>query len=170
MIGVYLLALIVGAILLAVLSRRIRPRMLLIVAAVLVGVGYLALVAFHGSLVEVLACLVVAGIGCGALVGAMPAAAAAAAPRGQTGVATALTNTTKTIGGSFASSIFAIVLAAGAVGSAASIGGYVTVWIVCGVTALVAAAALVAVPRLAFADPEPVPDAAEEPPAATPAR
>ncbi|MFM2475505.1 hypothetical protein, partial [Burkholderia cenocepacia] len=38
------------------------------------------------------------------------------------------------------------------------------------VTALVAAVALVAVPRLAFADPEPVPDAAEEPPAATPAR
>lgn len=169
-IGVYLLALIVGAILLAVLSRGLRPRVLLIAAAALVGCGYLALVAFHGTLVEVLACLVVAGVGCGALVGAMPAAAAAAAPRGQTGVATALTNTTKTIGGSFASSIFAIVLAAGAVGTAASIGGYVTVWIVCGVTALVAAAALVAVPRLAFADPEPVPDAAEEPPAATSAR
>ena len=75
------------------------------------------------------------------------------------GVATAMTNTTKTIGGSFASSIFAIVLAIGAIGTAASIGGYIVVWIVCGVTALVAAAGLVAVPRLAFADPEPLPDA-----------
>ncbi|MFC7430705.1 MULTISPECIES: MFS transporter [unclassified Agrococcus] len=169
-IGVYLLALVVGAVLLAVLSRRIRPRALLIAAALLVGVGYLALLPFHGSLAEVLACLVVAGVGCGALVGAMPAAAAAAAPRGQTGVAAALTNTTKTIGGSFASSIFAVVLAAGAIGTAASIGGYLTVWAVCGVTALVAAVALVAVPRLAFADPEPGVEAVAEPPAASPGR
>jgi predicted MFS family arabinose efflux permease len=170
-IGAYLLSLIVGAVALAVLSRRIRPRLLLIAAAALVGVGYLALVAFHDSLAEVLACLAIAGIGCGALVGAMPAAAAAAAPRGQTGVAAALTNTTKTIGGSFASSIFAIVLAAGAVGTAASIGGYVTVWVVCGSTALVAAVALVAVPRLAFADPEDAPvGPVPAPPSAEPRR
>jgi hypothetical protein len=71
-----------------------------------------------------------------------------------------MTNTTKTIGGSFASSIFAIVLAIGAIGTAASIGGYIVVWIVCGVTALVAAVGLIAVPRLAFADPEPVPASA----------
>lgn len=152
LIGVYLLSLIVGAIALTVLSRRIRPRTLLIAAATLVGIGYLSLVPLHAETWQVFACMAVAGTGSGALVGAMPAAAAAAAPRGQTGVATAMTNTTKTIGGSFASSIFAIVLAAGAIGTAASLAGYVTVWIVCGGTALVAAAALVAVPRLAFAD------------------
>jgi len=149
-----------------VLSTRIRPRLLLIVAATLVGIGYLLLVPFHLEIWQVFACMAVAGVGSGALVGALPAAAAAAAPRGQTGVATAMTNTTKTIGGSFASSIFAIVLAVGAIGTAASIGGYIVVWIVCGVTALVAAVGLVAVPRLAFADPEPVPDAA----ATTPTR
>lgn len=158
LIGVYLLSLIVGATALAVLSRRIRPRVLLIAAASLVGIGYLLLVPFHLEAWQVFACMCVAGVGSGALVGAMPAAAAAAAPRGQTGVAAAMTNTTKTIGGSFASSIFAIVLAVGAIGTAASIGGYISVWIVCGVTALVAAAALVAVPRLAFADPEPAPE------------
>lgn len=151
-IGVYLLSLIVGAIILTVLSRRIPPRILLIVASSLVAVGYLLLVPFHDSMLQVLICLFIAGMGCGALVGAMPAAAAAAAPRGQTGVASALTNTTKTVGGSFASSIFAIVLAAGAVGTAASLGGYLTVWIVCGVTAAVAAFLLVFVPKLAFAD------------------
>ncbi|WP_425844850.1 MFS transporter [Agrococcus sp. TSP3-2-1] len=166
LIGVYLLALIVGAGALAVLSTRIRPRLLLIVASTLVGIGYLLLVPFHLEIWQVFACMAVAGVGSGALVGALPAAAAAAAPRGQTGVATGMTNTTKTIGGSFASSIFAIVLAVGAVGTAASLGGYIVVWIICGVTALVAAAALVAVPKLAFADPEPV---AEAVPGATPA-
>jgi hypothetical protein len=86
----------------------------------------------------------------------MPAAAAAAAPRGQTGIAAALTNTTKTIGGSFASAVFGIVLAMGAIGAvsgtASSLAGYLTVWIICGVGALVAAVMLFFVPKLAFAD------------------
>jgi MFS family permease len=98
----------------------------------------------------------IAGIGSGALVGAMPAAVAAAAPRGQTGIAAALTNTTKTIGGSFASAIFGIVLAMGvlaaATSTASSLSGYLTVWIVCGIGALVAAVLLFFVPKLAFAD------------------
>ncbi|WP_306232022.1 MFS transporter [Agrococcus beijingensis] len=160
LIGVYLFSLIVGASLLAIFSTRIRPRLLLIVASTLVGVGYLLLIPFHLEIWQVFGCMAIAGLGSGALVGALPAAAAAAAPRGQTGVATGMTNTTKTIGGSFASSIFAIVLAVGAIGTAASLGGYIVVWIICGVTALVAAVGLVAVPKLAFADPEP---GAEEP-------
>ncbi len=56
----------------------------------------------------------IAGLGAGALVAAMPAAAAAAAPRGQTGVASAMTNTTKTMGGTMSSAIFGVVLARGA--------------------------------------------------------
>jgi MFS family permease len=109
--------------------------------------------------------MLIAGIGSGALVAALPAAAAAAAPRGQTGIAAGLTNTTKTIGGSFASAVFGIVLATGAVslaGTAAPLAGYMTVWIVCGAGALAAAVALLFVPKLAFADvetdllPEPV--------------
>ncbi len=55
-----------------------------------------------------------------------------------------MTNTTKTIGGAFASSVFAIALAsAGSVDAEAtahaSLSGYLTVWAICGVTALVAA-------------------------------
>jgi hypothetical protein len=99
---------------------------------------------------------VVAGVGSGALVAALPAAAAAAAPRGQTGVATALTNTTKTVGGSFASSVFAVLLAAGAVhvagSTASSLFGYLTVFAVCGGGALVAAVLLFLVPKFAFGD------------------
>lgn len=155
-IGVYLVSLIIGAVLFAVTSRRASPRIVLIVAALLVGVGYALFLPFHLELWQVLLNLSIAGLGAGALVGAMPAAAAAAAPRGQTGVASALTNTTKTIGGTFSSAVFGVVLAAGvgAVASetAAALGGYLTVWAICAAGGFLAAALLFFVPKVAFAD------------------
>ncbi|WJM14942.1 MFS transporter [Microbacterium arborescens] len=162
-IGVYLVSLIVGAVLFAVTSRRASPRIVLIVAALLVGVGYALFLPFHRELWQVLLNLGVAGLGCGALVGAMPAAAAAAAPRGQTGVGSAMTNTTKTIGGTLSSAVFGVVLAAGAgvVASetAASLGGYLTVWAICAAGGFVAAVLLFMVPRVAFADADESPAA-----------
>jgi MFS family permease len=156
LIGVYLISMIVGAVLFPLLSRRLSPRATLIVAAFFVAVGYLLFIPFHLQVWEVFLNMIVVGLGSGALVGAMPAAAAAAAPPGQTGIAAALTNTTKTIGGSFASAVFGIVLAAGVVtaaaGTASSLVGYLTVWVICGVGALIAAVLLFFVPKLAFAD------------------
>ena len=62
----------------------------------------------------------------------------------------------KTVGGAIASCVFGIALlgTAGqaAVGTAGSLSGYFTVWIVCGVTAAVAAVLLAFVPKLAFTD------------------
>ncbi|MCU1582215.1 MAG: transporter [Microbacteriaceae bacterium] len=156
LIGVYLISMIVGAVLFPLLSRRLSPRATLIVAAFFVAVGYLLFIPFHLQVWQVFLNMIVVGLGSGALVGAMPAAAAAAAPHGQTGIAAALTNTTKTIGGSFASAVFGIVLAAGvltaAAGTASSLLGYMTVWVICGVGALIAAVLLFFVPKLAFAD------------------
>ncbi|MFD1859648.1 MFS transporter [Aeromicrobium camelliae] len=154
-IGAYVVSLLVGALVFARVSQRFSPRSCLIGAAALVGIGYGILVPFHGTVAQVLAGMMVAGLGSGALVAALPAAAAAAAPENRTGVATGLTNTTKTIGGSFASCVFGVALAAGASGTAASLSGYYTVWLVCSGTAFVAAILLLFVPRLAFADPEP---------------
>nr|BFF10762.1 hypothetical protein GCM10025699_20650 [Microbacterium flavescens] len=155
-IGLYLVSLIVGAMLFAVTSRRANPRAILIVASALVGIGYALFIPFHVELWQVLLNLSIAGIGSGALVGALPAAAAAAAPHGQTGIASALTNTTKTIGGTFASAIFGVVLAAGAgvVASetAASLGGYLAVWSICAAGGFLAAVLLFFVPKVAFAD------------------
>lgn len=175
-IGVYVLALLVGALLYPVVTRRLTPRWTLVGAAALVGTGYLLFLPLHGSLAEALANMAVAGVGSGALVAALPSAAAAAAPLDRTAMATGLTNTTKTIGGAFASAVFGIALlshvlgdagaAAGAGQTAAPLGGYLAVWAICGVTGLAAAAALVLVPRLAFSDPAP---ATTEFPAATPA-
>src|SRR5689334_2432846 len=118
------------------LSRGTLPRVALIVAAFFVAVGYLLFLPFHDETSQVLASSVTAGIGAGALVAALPAAAAEAAPRRQTAVAAGLTNTTKTTGASFASAVFRILLATGVVGAAAGtaagLGGYVTVWTICG--------------------------------------
>ena len=156
LIGVYLISMIVGALLFPLISRLFSPRRALIIAAFLVAIGYLLFLPFHDTTLQVFTNMFVAGLGSGALVGAMPSAAAAAAPRGQTGIASALTNTTKTIGGSFASSVFAIVLTIGVVqvagSTASSLFGYMLVWIICGVGALLAACLLFLVPKFAFAD------------------
>jgi MFS family permease len=147
---------IAGALLFPMVSRRLSPRVALIIAAFLVAIGYLLFIPLHLQTWEVFMNMCIAGVGSGALVGAMPAAAAAAAPHGQTGIAAALTNTTKTIGGSFASAIFGIVLALGAgiavTTTASSLSGYLAVWTICGVGALLAAVLLFMVPKLAFAD------------------
>ncbi|HQG69273.1 MAG TPA: MFS transporter, partial [Rhodoglobus sp.] len=101
-IGAYLVSMIVGALLFPRVSKWFSPRIALIIATFFVATGYLLFLVNHTSVAGVFVNMAIAGIGSGALVGALPSAAAAAAPRGQTGIATALTNTTKTIGGSFA--------------------------------------------------------------------
>ncbi|WP_084626491.1 MFS transporter [Demequina aurantiaca] len=160
LIGGYVMSLLVGAGLFAQVSRSLTPRKVLIGASALVAIGYFALIPFHDSFGQVLGCMIVAGVGSGALVAALPAAAAAAAPPHQTGVATGLTNTTKVIGGSFASSAFALALAGGAVvttsgaeSTAGSLSGYIAVWAICGGTAVVATLFLFAVPKVAFMAP-----------------
>ena len=158
-IGVYLIAMIAGALTFPLFARRLSPRLTLMGASVLVGLGFLLFLPNHDTYGQVITNMVIVGLGSGALVAALPAAAASAAPASQTGVATGLTNSVKTVGGAIASCVFGIALlhgvattAGGVEGTAGSLAGYFTVWIVCGVTALVAAVALVFVPKTAFTD------------------
>ena len=149
-IGGYVLSLAVGALLLHVLGRRVGTRVALVVAAGFVAVGYLLFLPFHDTLAQTMTNMVVAGLGSGALVAGLPTAAAAQAPPTHTGLTTGMTNTTKTIGGAFASSTFAIALASTGTVDAqatghASLAGYMTVWAICGITALVAAIFLLTV-------------------------
>ena len=200
LIGAYVLSLTAGSLLLPLATRFVRPRAALVCASLLVAAGYLLFVPFHATFAQTLSNMIIAGIGSGALVAALPAAAATAAPPDRTSVATGLTNSTKTLGGAVASAVFGLALlgaavgggggaaeagsgsgagagagGAGAVGEAGagagadaataaaeaaaahagSLSGYMTVWIVCGVTALAAAALLLIVPRHAFADARP---------------
>jgi MFS family permease len=157
LIGVYVVALVAGALLLPVVGRIIGTRGAMLLACLLVALGYGLFLPLHGSTLQALVNMGIAGVGSGALVAALPAAAAAAAPADRTGFVTGMTNTTKTIGGAIASSVFAIALSstgslADAEAGHAPLGGYLTVWAVCAVTALVAAASLVVVPRDAFSD------------------
>lgn len=159
-IGIYLIAMIVGALVFPLIARLTAPRLTLMGASTLVGIGFLLFLPFHDSYAQLITNMVIVGLGSGALVAALPAAAASAAPPTQTGVATGLTNSVKTVGGAIASCVFGIALLNGATGAAAegtagSLAGYMTVWIVCGVTALVAAVALAFVPKQAFTDRAP---------------
>ncbi len=158
-IGLYLIGMITGALLFPLITRLLTPRITLIAAALLVAIGYLMFLPLHDSYTQVVTNMVIAGIGSGALVAALPAAAASAAPATQTGVATGLTNSVKTVGGAIASAVFGMALmhgvgeaATGGGETAGSLSGYFTVWAVCGVTALVAAVLLCFVPKQAFTD------------------
>ncbi len=158
-IGLYLIGMITGALLFPKVRQWITPRVTLIVAACLVGIGYLMFLPFHDTYTQLVTNMIIAGLGSGALVAALPAAAAAAAPATQTGVATGLTNSVKTVGGAIASAVFGIALLNAVSGgpipdeaTAGSLSGYFTVWIICGVTGLLAAVLLCFVPKGAFQD------------------
>lgn len=158
LIGVYVVFLAVGAFTLPLTSRLFGSRGALVVGSLLVAVGYALWLPFHDSTGQALVNMGVAGLGSGALVAALPATAAAAAPPDRTGFATGMTNATKTVGGAIASSVFAICLAsAGSIDGpdegAAPLSGYLTVWAICAAAALLAALALLALPRAATTRP-----------------
>jgi MFS family permease len=154
LIGVYVIFLAVGAFTLPVTSRLLGPRGALVLSALLVALGYALWLPLHDSTGQAVVNMAVAGVGSGALVAALPASAAAGAPPERTGFATGMTNATKTVGGAIASSVFAIALAS--TGSLedpaeghAPLSGYLTVWSVCAAAALLAAFALLLMPKAA---------------------
>lgn len=155
LIGTFLVAMAAGAVLFPRLAQRVSPRLALVTASCLVAIGYLAFLPAHHHYWQVLVNISVAGVGSGALIAALPAAAAAAAPAHQTGMATGLTNTMKTLGGAFASVLFGSALlqsSTGFGGTAGSFAGYQTVWIGCGAAAAISAIVLRFVPKDAFTD------------------
>ncbi len=152
LIGVYVLCLAVGAFALPLTTRLLGPRGALVGSSLLVAVGYAMWLAFHDTTGQALTNMAVAGLGSGALVAALPATAAAAAPAHRTGFATGMTNATKTVGGAIASAVFAIALTAtgsldGPDEGQAPLSGYLVVWAVCAAAAVLAALALLMLPR-----------------------
>jgi MFS family permease len=147
LIGLYVVTLAIGAFTLPLTARLLGVRRALVVACMLVGVGYLLWLPFHDETWQALVNMGIAGLGSGALVAALPAAAAAAAPEDRTSIATGMTNAAKTVGGAIASAIFAIALAStgsieGVEEAQAPLSGYLTVWAVCAGAAFLAAVAL----------------------------
>ena len=156
LIVTYVVFLAIGAFTLPLTTRLLGPRRALVMSSLLVGLGYALWLPFHDHTWQGLINMAVAGLGSGALVAALPAAAAAAAPPDRTGFATGMTNATKTIGGAIASAIFAIALtSAGSIKDLeegqAPLSGYLTVWAICAVAAVLAALMLT---RLVLPAPE----------------
>lgn len=154
LIGVYVVFLAIGAFTLPLTSRLLGPRTALVASSLLVAVGYGMWLLLHDTTAQALANMAVIGLGSGALVAALPATAAASAPPERTGFATGMTNATKTVGGAIASAVFAIALTAtgsldGPDEGKAPLSGYLTVWAVCAVAALVAAGVLLMMPTVA---------------------
>ncbi len=147
LIGAYVLSVLLGALSVPLVTRRVAPRRAMVLACLLVGVGYGLYLPSHGSAAAVLVNMLIAGVGSGALVALLPAVAAHYAPPTHTAVATGMTNAIKTIGGAFASCAYALALAgSGLEGPAANhapLAGYLTVWAICSGTALAAAAILI---------------------------
>lgn len=161
-IGLYVLSLMIGALSYPPVARRIAVHRALILATLLVAIGYAGWLPFHDSRLMTVVTMVVAGLGSGALVAALPASAAAASPTDRVGFATGMTNATKTLGGAVASAVFAICLAAtGTLGDPgyghAPLSGYLAVWSICAVSALLAAAALLANRNLSGMKPSEAP-------------
>jgi MFS family permease len=159
LVGLYVVFLAIGAFTLPLTSRLLGPRNALVGSCLLVALGYALWLPFHDSTGQALLNMAVAGLGSGALVAALPATAAAAPPE-RTGFATGMSNATKTVGGAIASSVFAIALAsAGSIADPeegqAPLSGYLTVWSICAVAALLAALALLTMPNQATRQPLP---------------
>lgn len=151
--GGYLVSIMVGALLLPVLAKRLSAHTAIMVFALTNAVGFLLFLLLHHTTGEVMLALYISGVGSGGMIAALPAFASAAAPAGQAGIAAGLTNTAKTLGGAFASAVFGMILHNGATGgTTSSLASYLWVWGICGATALAAFIVLLAVPRGAFSD------------------
>ncbi|MGB4779031.1 MFS transporter [Microbacterium sp.] len=120
----------VGAAVFAPIARRIGIRTVLIVGASLAAAGQLFQIALHTQLTEIFIAAAISGIGMGLLLGALPALLAELAPHDQTGIATGVYNSLRTLGGAAAGAVFALVLASftSAGELASSIGGYISIW------------------------------------------
>jgi MFS family permease len=158
LIGVYVIFLAIGAFTLPLTTRLLTARRALVLSSLLVALGYALWLPFHDHTWQALVNMAVAGLGSGALVAALPATAAAAAPPERTGFATGMTNATKTVGGAMASAVFAIALSAtGSIEDPteghAPLSGYLAVWSICAIAALGAAVALLALPKQVAEEP-----------------
>jgi MFS family permease len=151
-IGIHVIFIAIGALTVPLIADLLGARRAVALAAFVGAVGFGLWVPFHSSTGQALVNLAITGLGAGAVMATLPVLAATAAPSDRTGFATGMTNAGKTIGGSIATAVFAVVLSATGTledlsEGYAALSGYLTVWSTCGVAALAAGLALLMLPR-----------------------
>ncbi|KOG36135.1 MULTISPECIES: MFS transporter [Streptomyces] len=145
----------VTAVVTSSLTARIAGRLgyvpALALAFALIGASFLVTAVLHAEVWQLVAAKVLAGLGMGVALGALPTVIAESSDPSRTGVTTALYNNAKTLGGAVAGGVIVTLLAASA-GPGPGDGtpaesGYVTVWLLCAVLAFGAAAVTVVARR-----------------------
>ncbi|MEQ6895988.1 MFS transporter [Microbacterium sp. KR10-403] len=123
----------VGAFAFPYLAKPLGIKTVILMGVSFAIIANIVLAAGYAVLPLVVTAFCVNGLGIGLLLGALPALIAELAPSDQTGIATGVYNSLRTLGGAVAGAIFGVILTAfTAPGAAvAGVGGYVTVWIVC---------------------------------------
>ncbi|MFD4371187.1 MFS transporter [Streptomyces sp. NPDC058486] len=114
----------------------------LAVSFALVAASFLTTAALHTAIWQLVAAKILAGLGLGVALGAMPTVIAEASDPSRTGVTTALYNNVKTLGGAVAGGVIAAVLTASVPRGTTTPteSAYVTVWLLCAALAATAAA------------------------------
>ncbi|WP_113716642.1 MFS transporter [Arthrobacter dokdonensis] len=119
----------VGAAIFAYVARGIGIRGVLILGACMAMAANLLLIFFHASFAIFMVNQGLNGLGFGMILGALPSMVAELSPRDQTGIATGIYNSLKTLGGAVGGAVFGVILAATIrPGLGAALGAYQTVW------------------------------------------
>ncbi|MFG3040938.1 MFS transporter [Streptomyces sp. NPDC048330] len=134
-------AAVLGSFATAAVARRIGYRPTLVAAFALVAAAFLQYALLHDVVWHMAAGSFFLGLGIGLALGAMPTVIVEATERSRTGVAAALYNNIKTLGGAVAGGVFASLLGAFAspAGGEPGENGYRAVWLVAALCAALAA-------------------------------
>lgn len=139
----------VGASTFAYLAKPLGMRGVMVTATLLGVAANLVLIFGHASVGLVVLSTVLSGLSGGFLLGALPALVAEVSPSDQTGIATGVYNSLKTLGGSAAGAIFGVILASFAISGtkSSSLGGYQTIWAMCAAAFIVCVFTLIFMPK-----------------------
>ncbi|WP_181274791.1 MFS transporter [Brevibacterium oceani] len=134
--GTNMLLAAVGAAVYAYIAKGISLKGVLVLGSATVAISQLLLIVGHGSLPLVVIGIALAGFGSGLLLGGLPAATTEASPADETGIATGVYNSVKTLGGALAGAVFALILGMFVIpeAGASSVGGYISIWVICAAT------------------------------------
>ncbi|MDQ0647067.1 MFS family permease [Microbacterium natoriense] len=132
----------IGAITFTAASHRMSMKATLVCGAGLAASGFIFFAMVHDAPWTVFAFAIPTGLGMGLLMGALPALIAEYAPDTDTGIAAGVYNSLRTLGGSIAGALFAIILSIALTSNEGTEAGYTIIWSVCAVLFLASTAAL----------------------------
>ncbi|SHN47267.1 MFS transporter [Cryptosporangium aurantiacum] len=144
------LAALAGSALTTRLAARLGYPGTLVAAFGAMSAGFVLLAGLHTAVWQVVVANLIAGLGAGVALGAMPTVIVEAGPHARTAVTGALYNNVKTLGGAVAGALFAAVLSAVVTDADAHMpaeSGYVIVWLLAAAATALAAAGMVVVRR-----------------------